>query len=71
MVRSSALRWFRVLRAVALVTYKEWAAYRSHVLVSLFVGPAYYLAQVYIWRAVFASRDVIGGLTLEETLTYR
>jgi hypothetical protein len=35
MLRSSALRWFRVLRAVALATYKEWAAYRSHVLVSL------------------------------------
>jgi ABC-2 type transport system permease protein len=70
MVSSSALRWFQVLKAVALATYKEWAAYRSHVLVSLFVGPAYYLVQVFIWQAVFSSREVVGGLTLEETLTY-
>ncbi|MDF2663871.1 MAG: hypothetical protein K0Q94_6662, partial [Paenibacillus sp.] len=27
----------RVLKSVAFVTYKEWAAYRSHMAVSLFV----------------------------------
>jgi ABC-2 type transport system permease protein len=59
-----------VLRAVAFVTYKEWAAYRSHMLVSLFIEPVFFLVQVFIWKAVFATRDKIQGLTLEQMLTY-
>ena len=38
----------KTLRAVAFVTWKEWAAYRSHMLLSLVVGPAFFLAQVFI-----------------------
>jgi ABC-2 type transport system permease protein len=60
----------RVLKSVAFVTYKEWAAYRSHMAVSLFVGPVLFLVQLLIWQAVFASRDTVGGLTLEQMLTY-
>lgn len=60
----------RVLRSVALVTYKEWAVYRSHVLVSLFVGPTFFIAQMFIWQAVFSTRETIGGLTLEQMITY-
>ena len=60
----------RTLRAVAFVTYKEWAAYRSHMLLSLLVGPAYFLAQVFIWRAVFTGRERLGGFTLGELLRY-
>lgn len=58
------------MRAVAFVTWKEWAAYRSHMLLSLVVGPAYFLAQVFIWRAVYAGRDSLGGFTLEQMLLY-
>lgn len=61
--------WF-IMKAVAFATYKEWAAYRSHMLVSLLVGPLYYLIQVYIWRAVYATRDNISGLTLDQMLVY-
>ena len=61
---------FEVLKAVAVATYKEWAAYRSHALVSLFVGPVYFLVQVFIWKAVYASRGSINGLSLEQMLTY-
>jgi ABC-2 type transport system permease protein len=58
------------LQAVAFATYKEWTAYRSHVLVSLFVGPVYFLTQVFIWTAVFTNRETINGLTLEQMLLY-
>lgn len=59
-----------VLRAVAAVTYKEWAAYRSHMLLSLFVGPAFFLAQAFIWRSLYAGHQVLGGFTHEEMLRY-
>jgi ABC-2 type transport system permease protein len=70
--RASALGISRLktLGAVAYVTYKEWAAYRSHMLLSLFVGPAFFLAQVFIWKAVYAGRQSIGGFTLEGMLYY-
>jgi ABC-2 type transport system permease protein len=59
-----------IMRAVAIATYKEWAAYRSHVLVSLFVGPVYFLVQIFIWKAVYAARGIVKGLTLEQMITY-
>jgi ABC-2 type transport system permease protein len=64
------MRRLRTLRAVAFVTYKEWAAYRSHSLVSLFVGPVFFPSQVFIWRALYAGHDTLGGMTLEQMLTY-
>ncbi len=60
----------QTLRAVAFVTYKEWAAYRSHMLLSLIVGPAFFLAQVFIWKAVYAGHDSISGFNLEQMLYY-
>ncbi|NLA86447.1 MAG: hypothetical protein GX847_04025 [Clostridiales bacterium] len=58
------------LRAVAFVTYNEWAAYRSHSLVSLFVGPVFFLSQVFIWRALYADNTLLGGMTLDQMLMY-
>lgn len=66
----SPFRALAVLRAVAFATYKEWAAYRSHMLVSLFVGPVFFLVQVFIWQAVFSSRATVDGLTLQQMLQY-
>jgi ABC-2 type transport system permease protein len=60
----------RVMKEVSFVTYKEWAAYRSHAMISIFVGPVNFLVQVFIWRAMYASRTSINGLTLEQMLTY-
>jgi ABC-2 type transport system permease protein len=60
----------RVLKAVAFVTYKEWAAYRSHMLLSLIVGPVFFLAQVFIWKAVYAGRESIAGFSLQNMLYY-
>lgn len=66
----SLKRRFLILRAVAVVTYKEWAAYRSHSLVSLFVGPVFFLSQVFIWRALYAGHEMLGGMTLDQMLQY-
>jgi ABC-2 type transport system permease protein len=49
------------------VTYKEWAAYRTHSLVSVFVGPVYFLVQTSIWRAVYSHGNSIGGTGLGGT----
>lgn len=59
-----------VIRSVATVTFKEWAAYRSHMLLSLFIGPAYFLAQGFLWRALYVGHEELGGFRLEEMLRY-
>ncbi len=64
----------RKIRAVAIVTYKEWAAYRTHSMISIFVGPVYFLVQYCIWKAVYSAQGgtqaVINGMSLEQMLTY-
>jgi ABC-2 type transport system permease protein len=64
------IKSIKTLKAVAFVTYKEWAAYRSHMLLSLIIGPAFFLAQVFIWRAVYAGKISVAGFTLEGMLYY-
>jgi ABC-2 type transport system permease protein len=61
---------FEVMKATAFATYKEWAAYRSHMAVSLLVSPLFFLTQMFIWRAIYSNRTTITGLTLEQMLTY-
>jgi len=60
----------KILRAAAMATYKEWAAYRTHSMVSIFVGPVYFLVQVSIWRAVYTDGGTIGGMTLQDMVAY-
>lgn len=57
-------------KAVAFVTYKEWSAYRTHSLVSVFVGPVYFIVQYFIWTAVYGSEGSLAGLELSETIRY-
>lgn len=63
-------RKLRIVKAVAIVTYKEWAAYRTHSMVSILVGPLFFAVQVIIWNAVYSGREEIGGLTLQSMLGY-
>ena len=58
-----------VLRAVAFVTFKEWGAYRTHSMVSIFVGPVYFVVQYFIWTAVYGT-DIIHGMDLTDILRY-
>ncbi len=61
---------YEVAKAVALVTYKEWSAYRTHSMVSIFVGPVYFIVQYFIWHAVYAGNAGLNGMSLSEVLTY-
>lgn len=63
-------RVFGSLQAIGFATYKEWAAYRSHMAVSLLVGPVYFLVQYFIWHAVFEGTETLNGFTLEQMLSY-
>jgi len=63
-------RLIRSIQAIGFATYKEWAAYRSHMAVSLLVGPIYFLVQYFIWRAVYANTELLNGFTLDQMLTY-
>jgi ABC-2 type transport system permease protein len=58
------------MRAVALVTYKEWSAYRTHSMVSIFVGPVYFIVQYFIWTAAYGGKTQINGMQLSQMITY-
>ncbi|MDR0293274.1 MAG: ABC-2 family transporter protein [Oscillospiraceae bacterium] len=58
------------LIAVAFVTFKEWGAYRTHSMVSIFVGPVYFAAQYYIWTAVYGGSGELNGMKLAEMIRY-
>ena len=64
------VRKLEIVKAVAAATYKEWAAYRTHSMVSIFVGPVYFLVQTSIWRAVYSGGGSLGSMTLERMITY-
>jgi ABC-2 type transport system permease protein len=61
---------FEVMRAVALVTYKEWSAYRTHSMVSIFVGPVYFIVQYFIWTAAYGGKTELNGMELTQMITY-
>jgi ABC-2 type transport system permease protein len=58
------------MKAVALVTYKEWSAYRTHSMVSIFVGPVYFIVQYFIWTAAYGGRTELNGMELSQMITY-
>jgi len=66
----SIKRKLDILFAVAEVTFKEWSAYRTHSMVSILVGPVYFLAQYFIWTAVYGNGAAINGFELSEMLRY-
>ena len=57
-------------RAVAFATYKEWSAYRTHSLVSAFVGPTYFIVQYFVWKAVYGDTAMIAGMSFEAMVRY-
>lgn len=59
----------RALLAIAEVTWKEWAAYRSHMAVSLLTGPLRFLVMAWIWRGTAQSGSA-GGMTTESLVAY-
>ena len=61
---------FDVCKAVAFVTYKEWGAYRSHSMVSIFVGPVYFIVQYFIWTAVYSGGGTLNGIEYSQMIRY-
>lgn len=62
---------FNVAKAVASVTYKEWSAYRTHSMVSIFVGPVYFIVQYFIWSSVYRGEGTtIYNMELPQILSY-
>jgi len=59
-----------ICRAVAFVTYKEWGAFRSHSMVSIFVGPVYFIVQYFIWTAVYGSAETLNGIAYSQMIRY-
>ncbi|BCL74736.1 ABC transporter permease [Jeongeupia sp. HS-3] len=57
-------------RAIAYATYQEWAAYRSHMLLSLLVGPTFFLVQVVIWQALLGDGQSIAGYDRDALMRY-
>ena len=39
-------------------------------MISIFVGPVFYLVQMFIWQAVYSGADRINGMTLDNMLAY-
>lgn len=56
--------------AIAGVTWKEWAAFRSHMMVSLFTGPLRFLLMTWIWTATSSSTNGAAGLSTDELVAY-
>ncbi|MCL2443415.1 MAG: ABC-2 family transporter protein [Treponema sp.] len=67
---NSILRKISICKSVAFVTFKEWGAYRTHSMVSIFVGPVYFIVQYFIWTAVYGGADTLNGIELSQMIRY-
>jgi len=70
MLGTYLIRQFSVCRAVAAATFKEWSVYRTHTLVSVFVGPVYFAVQYFIWTAAYGGRTALAGMELTAVVRY-
>ena len=58
------------LGAVAQVTWKEWAAFRSHMAVSLLTGPLRFVVMSWIWTTTTRSAGAASGLSRSDLIAY-
>ena len=61
---------FNVCGAIAFATIKEYIVYRTHMMVSLFVGPVYFIVQYFIWTAVYSGGGTLAGIDYEQMIRY-
>jgi len=59
-----------VCKAIAFATIKEYLVYRSHMMVSLFVGPVYFIVQYFIWTSVYGGGGAIRGIEYLQMIRY-
>jgi ABC-2 type transport system permease protein len=60
----------RTLAAIAQVTLKEWAAYRTHMLVSLVTGPVRFLVMAWMWKSTLGAGGDAAGMGRDELVAY-
>jgi ABC-2 type transport system permease protein len=56
--------------AIAFVTIKEYIVYRTHMMVSIFVGPVYFIVQYFIWTAVYGGGGTLKGIEYLQMIRY-
>ncbi|MDR0487682.1 MAG: ABC-2 family transporter protein [Treponema sp.] len=61
---------FDVCKAIASVTIKEYIVYRTHMMVSIFVGPVYFIVQYFIWTAVYGGGGTLKGIEYLQMIRY-
>ena len=61
---------FNVCWAIGIVTIKEYIVYRTHMMVSLFVGPVYFIVQFFIWTAVYSDGGTLAGIEYMQMIRY-
>jgi ABC-2 type transport system permease protein len=61
---------FDVCMAIGFVTIKEYIVYRTHMMVSLFVGPVYFIVQYFIWTAVYSGSETLAGIDYTQMIRY-
>ncbi|GBU28162.1 hypothetical protein R84B8_01720 [Treponema sp. R8-4-B8] len=57
-------------KAIAFATIKEYLVYRSHMMISIFVGPVYFIVQYFTWTAVYSGDGVIRGIEYLQIIRY-
>lgn len=70
MSASFPLRALSSIGAIAQVTLKEWAAFRSHMLVSLVTGPLRFLVMAWMWKSTMGEGDQVAGMGQSELVAY-
>ena len=63
-------RKLETCKTVGWVTIKEYFAYRTHMLVSLFVGPVYFAVQYFIWGAIYTDSNEVAGIEYAQMIRY-
>jgi ABC-2 type transport system permease protein len=59
-----------VCKEIASVTIKEYIVYRTHMMVSIFVGPVYFIVQYFIWTAVYGGGGSLRGIEYLQMIRY-
>jgi len=59
-----------VYKTIAFAAIKENIVYRSHMMVSIFVGPVYFIVQYFIWTAVYGGEGTLKGIEYLQMVRY-
>lgn len=59
-----------IMIAVGAATIKEYLVYRTHMMVSLLVGPVFFAVQYFIWTAVYGGGGTLAGMEYNQMIRY-